>query len=558
MPALNIRAQTFDMARTFYETARRARRRGRDLRARPLRADVHLPAADGLRDDGARRGDRGGLVGPGVHPGRPLPVQREEVRHRPRGDDRGDPAGVPARARRRLPQHRHRQLHAGRPLEARPRRAAARELRARGRAHGAHPGARDGRRDHQRRRRDRRGRQGELDRRRAARVPRRLHGGAREGGARRDGPLEGVGPDRHQPRRRAAARRRRGGGQARLQRPARAGRGRPLYGLAGAVQHGASTLPDELFHHFPAVETAEIHLATGFQNALYDHPAFPAALKDEIHEWLRTNAADERKDGQTEEQFLYTTRKKAIGPYKRSCGTCRRRTRSSPRRREARVPVQRAARQRHPGARPALHPAGPVSRPIRSRCARRSRADDRGRRDRRAAGVSVRLETPGDIAAVRAVELAAFTGPEEAESSTASGARRPRAGCRSSPWRRGHGGGHLLMSPCPVEDDAGANGRDGDRDRAGRRASRGPAAGDRQRPDARGHRRRPRSRRAGPRPAGPPRLLPAVRFEPARGVGLEPPADAWPDPVWLARRLPAWDESMRGTVRYPEAFGPLA
>src|SRR4051812_48753290 len=89
------------------------------------------------------------------------------------------------------------------------------------------------------------------------------------------------------------------------------------YGLAGAVQHGASTLPDELFHHFPAVETAEIHLATGFQNSLYDHPAFPAALTDEIHDWLRAKAADERKDGQTEEQFLYTTRKKAIGPFKR-------------------------------------------------------------------------------------------------------------------------------------------------------------------------------------------------------------------------------------------------
>ena len=89
------------------------------------------------------------------------------------------------------------------------------------------------------------------------------------------------------------------------------------YGLAGAVQHGASTLPEELFHHFPAAETAEIHLATGFQNAAYDHPAFPTALRDEIHAWLQTNAADERKDGQTEEQFLYTTRKKAIGPFKR-------------------------------------------------------------------------------------------------------------------------------------------------------------------------------------------------------------------------------------------------
>jgi len=90
------------------------------------------------------------------------------------------------------------------------------------------------------------------------------------------------------------------------------------YGLAGAVQHGASTLPDELFHHFPTVETAEIHLATGFQNALYDHPAFPAALRAEVEEWCRANAADERKPGQTDEQFLYTTRKKAIGPHKRA------------------------------------------------------------------------------------------------------------------------------------------------------------------------------------------------------------------------------------------------
>src|SRR4029077_20671886 len=89
------------------------------------------------------------------------------------------------------------------------------------------------------------------------------------------------------------------------------------HGLAGAVQHGASTLPDNLFHHFPRVETAEIHLATGFQNLLYEHPAFPAALTAEIDAWLREHTADERKPDQTEEQFLYTTRKKAIGPFKR-------------------------------------------------------------------------------------------------------------------------------------------------------------------------------------------------------------------------------------------------
>jgi fructose/tagatose bisphosphate aldolase len=89
------------------------------------------------------------------------------------------------------------------------------------------------------------------------------------------------------------------------------------YGLAGAVQHGASTLPDSLFHRFPEVETAEIHLATGFQNALYEHPAFPADLHREIEEWCFANAQDERKDGQTDQQFVYTTRKKAIGPFKR-------------------------------------------------------------------------------------------------------------------------------------------------------------------------------------------------------------------------------------------------
>jgi fructose/tagatose bisphosphate aldolase len=89
------------------------------------------------------------------------------------------------------------------------------------------------------------------------------------------------------------------------------------YGLAGTVQHGASTLPDELFHRFREVETAEIHLATGFQNLLYDHPAFPAELRDEIDRWCFANALDERKDGQTDEQFVYTTRKKTIGPFKR-------------------------------------------------------------------------------------------------------------------------------------------------------------------------------------------------------------------------------------------------
>lgn len=92
---------------------------------------------------------------------------------------------------------------------------------------------------------------------------------------------------------------------------------RDEYGLAGTVQHGASTLPDEMFHAFVEAETAEIHLATGFQNALYEHPAFPADLHAKVEAWCFENALDERKPDMTDQQFVYTTRKKAIGPFKR-------------------------------------------------------------------------------------------------------------------------------------------------------------------------------------------------------------------------------------------------
>ncbi len=73
------------------------------------------------------------------------------------------------------------------------------------------------------------------------------------------------------------------------------------YGLGGAVQHGASTLPDELFHKFPATGCAEIHLATGFQNTLYEHPAFPKDLHERIESWCFENALDERKADQTDQ-----------------------------------------------------------------------------------------------------------------------------------------------------------------------------------------------------------------------------------------------------------------
>jgi fructose/tagatose bisphosphate aldolase len=90
---------------------------------------------------------------------------------------------------------------------------------------------------------------------------------------------------------------------------------REEYGLAGAVQHGASTLPDTAFHNFPAIETAEIHLATNFQTMMYDN--IPGSLRDEMYEWLRENAKDERKPTDTDQQFFYKSRKKALGPFKR-------------------------------------------------------------------------------------------------------------------------------------------------------------------------------------------------------------------------------------------------
>jgi hypothetical protein len=91
---------------------------------------------------------------------------------------------------------------------------------------------------------------------------------------------------------------------------------REEFGLAGCVQHGASTLPEEAFGHFPANGCAEIHLATGFQNILYDDGGLPPDLRAEMMAWCLANCAEERKPGETDEQFLYKTRKKALGPFK--------------------------------------------------------------------------------------------------------------------------------------------------------------------------------------------------------------------------------------------------
>lgn len=172
--------------------------------------------------------------------------------------------------------------------------------------------------------------------------------------------------------------------------------------------------------------------------------------------------------------------------------------------------------------------------------------------------VTIRLETPGDAPGVRHVHEAAFPGPEEAAIVDAIRAEAP-GGWQSIVALDASGEivGHVLLSPCALEGADGA--------RLGEVLALGPIA---VLPEvqfrgvgsalmhasislavARGA------------PAlvllGYPSYYPRFGFVSARGCGLEPPADAWPDAAWMARLLPAWHDGLRGTVRYPAAFEPL-
>jgi fructose/tagatose bisphosphate aldolase len=87
------------------------------------------------------------------------------------------------------------------------------------------------------------------------------------------------------------------------------------YSMGGTVQHGASTLPVEAFSRFPESNALEVHLATGFQNLMYDR--LPRDLEREMYTYLDEHHGDERKSGQTDEQFYYQARKRALGPFKK-------------------------------------------------------------------------------------------------------------------------------------------------------------------------------------------------------------------------------------------------
>lgn len=91
---------------------------------------------------------------------------------------------------------------------------------------------------------------------------------------------------------------------------------REEYCLAGAVQHGASTLPESAFQKFAEAGACEVHLATGFQNIIYEHETLPAEVRDKAYAYIQDHHGNEWKDGQTEDQFIYKTRKKAFGGIK--------------------------------------------------------------------------------------------------------------------------------------------------------------------------------------------------------------------------------------------------
>ncbi len=89
---------------------------------------------------------------------------------------------------------------------------------------------------------------------------------------------------------------------------------RESYGFAGAVQHGASTLPEEAFGKFVESEACEVHLATNFQNMLYDR--LPKPYMSAVYAYVNKKFGADRKPNQTDEQFHYENRKKALGPFK--------------------------------------------------------------------------------------------------------------------------------------------------------------------------------------------------------------------------------------------------
>ena len=91
---------------------------------------------------------------------------------------------------------------------------------------------------------------------------------------------------------------------------------------SGMVQHGASTLQLEDLAQLPEAGVIEVHLATQIQNILFDHPAFPVELRDQMKRELTASARGaegdhlETSEDLSEAQRFYQARWAAWGIYK--------------------------------------------------------------------------------------------------------------------------------------------------------------------------------------------------------------------------------------------------
>lgn len=107
---------------------------------------------------------------------------------------------------------------------------------------------------------------------------------------------------------------------ARLAEIARAG-----YGLPGVVQHGASTLSLAQLARLPDAGVCEVHLATAVQNIIFDHPAFPADLRQRMQAAIVDTDGDAEGGGghhadvapMTPAQAFYRGRWRLWGQFKR-------------------------------------------------------------------------------------------------------------------------------------------------------------------------------------------------------------------------------------------------
>lgn len=87
------------------------------------------------------------------------------------------------------------------------------------------------------------------------------------------------------------------------------------FDMGGAVQHGASTLPEEAFGKFVEAETCEIHLATNFMNMFFEF--VPEEFCKEMYAYIDQKHAADRTLDLTDEQFHYKFRKNALGVFKK-------------------------------------------------------------------------------------------------------------------------------------------------------------------------------------------------------------------------------------------------